>query len=455
MLQGSYFDAASDVGRVESAVTAYRREKSNHDWTKRQLRAEKQARKNAEARAKGCEVEHAQRRRFFDRRLLHPVVSLPPDPWAVATMLATLIAIDRKTGFARQAVPGIRFARDVGLDLWSAPTETNSARIGDCAKFVRQEGAFRGGSVGCARLPRGFHVWLRSAAGAIIDVCVERGMPAPPASVYAAGVYAPIPVNPLKMPSPLLETPEVVESFDEAEMESSTVSDEFGAPGPGFDDVDDVDTAGVDELTVLSEDAENDVSGAASTAAAVVGLAGAIGGALTTAYYGQTAGAAVGLVANGAANLIGSMESQAPAKPSPRAPDKRAVDALHKQAVAKASAAIDPNEKLLAAALAAVTSDNPAILDALKKRLQVPRATDPNLALRMVLEAHLVGLTKSGYDVPIKHHRLRFSREMVEAARQRSSPVVEQPETFVEGVDLSDLAQQLEEPGCPGTCSIG
>lgn len=453
MLQGSFYDADQDVGRVELATTALRRERNDHMWTKRQLRAEKQARKNAEARAKGCDVENAQRRKFFDRRLLHPVVSVPPDPWAVATILAALISVDRKTGFARQPVPGIRFVRDQGIDLWSAPTEVNSARIGDCAKFVRQEGAFRGVAVGCARLPRGFHVWLRAANGTIIDVCVERGMPAVPASIYAAGVYAPITVNALKIPSPLVNNTEIAESFDESEMENAALSDEFGAPGPAFDDVDEIDIAGIDDLTDVLSEAEQDVSGAAKTAASIVGLAGAIGGALATAYYGQSAGAAVGLVANGAANLIGSMETQAPAKPSLRAPDKRSVDALHQQATAKAKAAIDPNEKMLAAALAAVTSDNPTILDALKRRMAIPRATDPNPALRMLLEANLVGLAKSGYDVPVKHHRLQFSREMVEAVRRQASPPP--PETFVEGVDLSDLARQLEDPGCPGTCSIG
>ena len=447
MLQGEYLHSA-DVGRAGAAdsmgaANAWRREKRNHDLTKAQLRREQAERRKVEAAAKRCQTTENQRKRFFDRRLLHPVVSLPPDPLAIAQMLALLIAIDRRTGFARRSLPGLRFERDQGMDLWSAPSEVLSAGVGDCAKFVRQEGAFRGTAVGCVRLLRGFHVWLRDANGTIIDVCVERGMPRPAPEVYSRGVYAPIATAPLRIPAQIIDTPP--QAVDEPEMEQQ-VPENWDEPSwPTFDDTDEIDIAGTEELVEIDND--EDVSGAAATAAAVVGLAGAVGSILGTVYGGPAAGAAVGAVANGAANLVASFEQQAPPRRSNRVPDKRSAEGLHAQAVARARASADPQDALLAAALAAVSSENPKALEALRNRLRQPRTADPNPNSRLAIEAALVTLAKAGYDVPIKHHRprFRFSRAQVEAARARYNAT---DEPLVEGVfDATNY-----EPGCPGTC---
>lgn len=442
-------EAEGDVGRVERLDTAYRKLKNDYNFQTRQLRTARADKLRAEKAAKSCNTEKAQKARFFDRRLLHPVVSLPPNPWAIATLLATLIAIDRRTGQTRRPVPNLRFEKDKGLDLFSAPSETNQARVGDCAKFVRQDGAFRGKAVGCARVPGGFHVWLQGENGEILDSCVDRGMAPVPASVYRSGVYVAI----AQIQSPALgRVPATDFGFgdDLAEMESmyDLPWDEM-LPFPTMEDAD-ADIFGFDVV-------DENVDGSTGDAfASLVGVAGAIGSVLATAYGGPAAGAAVATVAQATAGAISAIDQDVPKNLPPKQRRRAVAQAARRNLAAAKNSTTKATKRGLrfdvtAVAMVAATSEDPAVIKKVRDRLATPREHDPNPQYRMALEACVIGLRKSGHTLPMSI---------------QDEPEYEEPEPdTVAGYnqilpDIFESVDGIEEdlldfvPACPGTCAV-
>lgn len=450
MLQHDLQESAEEVGKVESLNTAYRRLKSNYDFQTRQLRAARADKIRFEREAQSCATEKKQKARFYDRRLLHPVVSVAPTPWAIATLLATLITIDRQTAQARRALPGLRFEKDKGVDLFSAPSETNQARVGDCAKFVRQEGAFRGVAVGCARVPGGFHVWLQGSQGEVIDVCVDRGMQPVPAAVYATGVYAPI-AGQIKLGALGALADVSQEAADDyTEMESMfELPWDQESPWPTIEDAS-ADIFGVEFADDSSDGQNQNVAGTASTIASIVGVAGTIGAALATAYGGPALGATVSGVANATAGAIAQIEQEVP-KGLPRKERRRAVARAAASHLSKARAAGPsgaPAGKGLrfdatAVAMVAATSEDPKVIAKVRARLKTDRNKDPNPQYRMALEAAVLGLHSAGYDLPI------VDKPQDEAAE---SFIYEPPEVseHVEGFEM--VPEYV--PDCPGTCGV-
>jgi hypothetical protein len=126
---------------------------------------------------------------------LHPVLTLPRDPIAVAEITAALIRADARQGHAMRLGDDVRYELDseIGGNRLRSPEETSRLRVGQCFDLTRAEGAYRGTHVGCVRTPIGFHVFLAFFQGAepiVYDVSRLRGMDGEPD--YAGAAYAPI-----------------------------------------------------------------------------------------------------------------------------------------------------------------------------------------------------------------------------------------------------------------------
>lgn len=252
----------SDVGVVRSCPQEYARERQSRLISERAIKEKNREIQKLQREKAALLKDQNNKKKFFDKRMLHPIVSIPPVAWAIATLLAVLIMIDRRTGWARRPVNGLKFKPDVGTDLWSSPSEVNAALSGDCAKFVRQTGAFIGDEVGCAKIPGGgWHVWLR-AGGKIIDPCVQRGMGPVPGNVYLMGTYVPIPRERLAMPreeAPFLSDEAVaVDEYDTFELDEPppwpTIEDDNEVSGYELVDADGEDTSDVGEVDSNGQD---------------------------------------------------------------------------------------------------------------------------------------------------------------------------------------------------------
>lgn len=125
---------------------------------------------------------------------LHPVLSLPRDPIAVAEITAALIRADARMGQTMQLPESVRYALDTARagNVLRSPAETARIGAGQCFDLTRAEGAFRGTHVGCVRTPIGFHVFLAFGQDEpiVYDVSRMRGMSEEPE--YEGAAYAPI-----------------------------------------------------------------------------------------------------------------------------------------------------------------------------------------------------------------------------------------------------------------------
>jgi hypothetical protein len=448
-------EAIADVGDVKSCTTEYVRERQSRLISERAVREKNQEILKLQREKAALLGDAKNRAKFFDKRLLHPVISLPPVAWAIATMLAVLIMIDRRTGWARRPNLSLKFAADKGTDIWAAPSEVNAAGVGDCAKFVRQTGAFFGDEVGCAKIPGGgWHVWLR-AAGKIIDPCVNRGMGPVPPSVYANGTYVPIPREAMARPrfQANLESSELeaIEQLDELQLAEPppwpTLDFDEEVSGIELENVENEDVGEVfaeGEVAglpaIIDETNQHEVSGTATTVATGIQIVGAVGSLVAAAYGGPAAAVAVNGVATLAASEVAKLDQQTKKKNT-----KPDTAQLHKAALAAAARATG-EERKAALAVAAVTSDKPHVRKMVWTRLMVPRKDDKNQTDRARIEAALVTLKELGYGV-------RLDKNETPAPE----PGATEDEANQQGVGLWQdigLWHEMTEPDCPGTCGV-
>ncbi len=128
---------------------------------------------------------------------IHPIVTVPGDPIAVAELTTALIRSDARQGQAVPLSAQARFFLDPsrGPNLLLSPAETLSQGGGQCFDLTRAAGGFAGTHVGCIRSPMGFHVFLAfvgpgSDAPLIYDISALRGMSDEPD--YTGAAYVPI-----------------------------------------------------------------------------------------------------------------------------------------------------------------------------------------------------------------------------------------------------------------------
>ncbi len=126
---------------------------------------------------------------------IHPIVTVPRDPIAVAELTAALIRSDARQGQAVPLSPHARYFLDPsrGPNMLLSPAETASQGGGQCFDLTRAAGGFAGTHVGCIRSPLGFHVFLAFVADdepTIYDLSALRGMSDQPD--YTGAAYVPI-----------------------------------------------------------------------------------------------------------------------------------------------------------------------------------------------------------------------------------------------------------------------
>lgn len=126
---------------------------------------------------------------------LHPVVSVPSDPLAVAEITAALIRADARRGESVRLASSALYRDDPsrGPNLLRSPAETNAAGGGQCFDLTRASGGFLGTHIGCLRSPGGFHVFQAFATqnGPLVyDEAKRRGMLGDPD--YTGAAYVPI-----------------------------------------------------------------------------------------------------------------------------------------------------------------------------------------------------------------------------------------------------------------------
>lgn len=422
-----------DVGDIKSCTTEYVRERQSRLISERAVKEKNQEIMKLQREKAALMGDVQNKAKFFDKRLLHPVISIPPVAWAIATLLAVLIMIDRRTGWARRPSAKLKFAPDKGTDIWAAPTEVNAALSGDCAKFVRQTGAYIGDEVGCAKIPGGgWHVWLR-AGTRIIDPCVDRGMGGVPMEIYASGTYVPIPqerrVKPRYQPEVSTDELDAIEQLDALQLEEPP-------PWPTLELDDEV--SGVELVEVEEDDvgefAEGEVAGTAKDVATGIQIVGAVGSLVAAAYGGPAAAIAVNGVATIAATEVAKLDEQEKRKTT-----KPSRAQLHKAALARAAEATG-EERRAALAVAAVTSEKPSVRRAVRQRLVLPRKDDTKQTDRARLEAALVTLKELGYD-------LNYGQSEPTTSASEEAPQGEVGLWYDIG-----LWSEIQEPACPGTC---
>lgn len=127
---------------------------------------------------------------------MHPIVTVPHDPIAVAELTAVCIRADARQGSAVALSPDALYIEDPsrGPNMLLSPAEVSARGGGQCFDLTRAEGAFRGTHIGCCRTPAGFHVWLAflksDGPPMIYDISKLRGMPDSPE--YDGAAYVPI-----------------------------------------------------------------------------------------------------------------------------------------------------------------------------------------------------------------------------------------------------------------------
>ncbi|WP_437316700.1 hypothetical protein [Sorangium sp. So ce385] len=451
---------------------------------------------------------------------IRPTVSIPRDPQAIADVLASLVRADIRRG-VKVPLKGLRYVPDQGGDFFASPEEVQHKGGDDCDGLTRAAGGHRGRWVGCVRVPngRGFHVFLIDDAGHIDDPSVTGGMPKPPPEAYEGAARAQIrPPAAERLKAALRRAagrrgdaarlalrkadvslsdlaaseqeavrrevlaevervsatlpPDAAEELRRAAVAELAAAEQGGNAVAGTESGDSAELA-EPERPAAPEDAEDvgfwdDVVRAVGTVASVV-----VGAVATPA-----AGAGVAVATGAVATAVGEAEKAAKKakRPHPKDPKRSDATAVHAAAQQAAKAAPRASEQAKAhAALAALTSPDPNVQRAVRRRLAVPAAKDPAPADRARLLAAAVALRKLNYRLPLEDTRPGAApppAAPVQATPQETAPAPEraprrraraagEEEEIDDDFSLFDLEGWAEDVegiaervGCPGTCTV-
>ncbi|XXX80072.1 hypothetical protein WMF30_14995 [Sorangium sp. So ce134] len=457
---------------------------------------------------------------------IRPTVSIPRDPQAIAEVLAALVRADIRRG-VKVSLKGLRYVPDQGGDYFAAPEEVRHKGGDDCDGLTRAAGGHRGRWVGCVRAAngRGFHVFLIDDAGRVDDPSVTGGMPKPPATAYEGaaraqirppaaerlkaalrrvagrgGTAARLALRSVDVPVAALARSEQEalrrEVLAEVERVSATLPpveaeelrraalDELAAAEQGEGGVAGTGEEGGAELVqaggaTAPEDAE-DVGLWDDVVRAVGAVASVVVGAVAT----PAAGVGVAVATGAVATAVGQAEQAAKKakRPHPKDPKRSDATAVHAAAQQAMKAAPPASEEAKAhAALAAVSSPDPNVQRAIRRRLATPAAKDPAPADRARLLAAAVALRKLNYRLPLEDTRpgaaptaptppaptsptqaaLQETAPAPERARRQRVRAEHEEEEFGDAFDLfdfegwaEDVEGLAERVGCPGTCAV-
>ncbi|WP_437338465.1 hypothetical protein [Sorangium sp. So ce394] len=457
---------------------------------------------------------------------IRPTVSIPRDPQAIAEVLAVLVRADIRRG-VKVSLKGLRYVPDQGGDYFAAPEEVRHKGGDDCDGLTRAAGGHRGRWVGCVRAPngRGFHVFLIDDAGRVDDPSVTGGMPKPPATAYEGAARAQIrpPAaerfkaalrriagrggNAARLALRSADVPVAALARSEQEALRREVLAEVervSATLPAAE-AEELRQAALDELAA-AERSEGAVAGTGDEGdveleqtggvtppddAEDVGLwddvvraVGAVASVVVGAVATPAAGAGVAVATGAVATAVGEAEKAAKKakRPHPQDPKRSDAAAVHAAAQQAMKAAPPASEQAKAhAALAAVSSPDPKVQHAVRRRLATPAAKDPAPADRARLLAAAVALRKLNYRLPLEDTRPGAAptapappapTSPTQAAPQETAPAPEraprrrvraerEEQAFDEEFDMfdfegweEDVEGLAERVGCPGTCAV-
>ncbi|WP_437512353.1 hypothetical protein [Sorangium sp. So ce1099] len=456
---------------------------------------------------------------------IRPTVSIPRDPQGIADVLAALIRADIRRG-VKVSLKGLEYVPDKGGDYFAAPEEVRHKGGDDCDGLTRAAGGHRGRWVGCVRVPngRGFHVFLIDDAGHVDDPSVTGGMPKPPPKAYEGAARAQIrpPAaerlkaalrrsfgfggNAARLALRSADVPVAALARSEQEALRREVLAEVervSATLPATE-AEELRQAALDELAA-AERGEGAVAGAGDEggveveepgrAAApedaedvglwddVVRVVGTVASVVVGAVATPAAGAGVAVATGAVATAVGEAEkaAQKAKRPHPKDPKRSDAAAVHAAAQQAVKAAPPGSEQAKAhAALAAVSSPDPKVQRAIRRRLATPAAKDPAPADRARLLAAAVALRKLNYRLPLEDSRPEAAppaappapAPSTQAAPQETAPALERAprrraqvererEESDEEFDLFDFEGWAEDVegitervGCPGTCAV-
>ncbi|AUX43818.1 uncharacterized protein SOCE26_052730 [Sorangium cellulosum] len=422
---------------------------------------------------------------------MRPIVNIPSDPLCIAEVLAALCRADIRAGVA-VPLDGLVY-REEERDTWEDPKELRRKGSGDCDAIVRAELGHAGAAVGCVRSgPRSFHVFVFDEWGEVDDVCVRRGMPRPDKAVYEGAAVAVVRPHVWRRARAWQKLSELVRSRatevqrGQLTAQLRTVALQHTQDWPDLKAraealypwtrgrlpavaaaADAMRVAGPEEAGDAHEDPG--VTAPAPDGAEVSGFWGDVTRAVGVVAAGvvsiaatPAAGAVVVAASNAAGNIVDQVTKRDTPKPHPKDKTRKETTGVHQAAVEIARKPdATPEEKKAAAAVAAVTSPDPAVQAKVRARIKLPIGQDPNLADRTSLLAAYAGLQAAGYRPPLEVDRAGPAPARPAGGQQPCKPrvIVVQPEDVIwEEADVAGFTRELEalslRAGCPGSCAL-